>query len=229
MNDKTFVYGGRHFTPIRRFGKQDDDIFKITQKLRRDPELKDVNRNYTHKDFYAAATDKSCDIFQCEENGLFYVPCEYELQQYLIDSEPNSESQTMPKKRVHRKNRFDETYKQEGTDTYESVLQENILKNGSDSDLYVWIYHQYKQSFDWGNARLNLHKMFNPDQVKDITDILKANRIQTFTFSADWSGAIDIAWLFTKNGYVLKGMVTILNPTDIKSVVPAYLFVKEAL
>ena len=34
------------------------------------------------KIFYAAATDKECDIFQCLENGKLYVPCTHELQQY---------------------------------------------------------------------------------------------------------------------------------------------------
>lgn len=202
MNDKTFVYGDRHFTPIQKFEKQDGDTVKISQKLRSDSDLETVNRSHTDEDFYAMAPDK-CSMYPVEL--------------------------TIPKRNAHRKNRFDETYKQEGTDTYESVLRENILKNGPNSDLYVWIYHQYKQSFDWGNARLNLHKIFNPDHVKDVAAILKENHIQAFTFSADWSGAIDIAWLFTQNGYVLKGMVTILNPTDIKTVVPAYLFVKETL
>lgn len=202
MNDKTFVYGDRQFTPIRKSEKQDGDTVKISQKLRSDQDLETVNRSHTDEDFYATALDK-CSIYPVEL--------------------------TIPKRNAHRKNRFDETYKQEGTDTYESALQENILKNGPDSDFYVWIYHQYKQSFDWGNARLDLHKMFNPDHVKDVAAILKENHIQAFTFSADWSGAIDIAWLFTQNGYVLKGMVTILNPTDIKTVVPAYLFVKETL
>lgn len=202
MNDKTFVYGDRQFTPIRKFEKQDGNTVKISQKLRSDPDLETVNRSHTDEDFYATAPDK-CSMYHVEL--------------------------TIPKRNAHRKNRFDETYKQEGTDTYESVLRENILKNGPDSDLYVWIYHQYKQSFDWGNVRLDLHKIFNPDHVKDVAAILKENHIQAFTFSADWSGAIDIAWLFTQNGYVLKGMVTILNPTDIKTVVPAYLFVKETL
>ena len=34
-------------------------------------------------DFYAASTDKKCDIFRCVENGRLYVPCQYELQQYM--------------------------------------------------------------------------------------------------------------------------------------------------
>jgi len=37
---------------------------------------------YAYQDFYAAATDKECDIFQCLENGKLYVPCTHELQQY---------------------------------------------------------------------------------------------------------------------------------------------------
>ena len=34
---------------------------------------------YDYKDFYTVSTDKECDIFRCEENGLLYVPGKNEL------------------------------------------------------------------------------------------------------------------------------------------------------
>ena len=34
---------------------------------------------YDYKGFYAISTDKECDVFRCEENGLLYVPGKNEL------------------------------------------------------------------------------------------------------------------------------------------------------
>ena len=34
---------------------------------------------YEYKGFYAISTDKECDVFRCEENGLLYVPGKNEL------------------------------------------------------------------------------------------------------------------------------------------------------
>jgi hypothetical protein len=90
MNKEQFEYGGYHFIPERRFNQQDGDFFSITRKLNSDRELgffaADYNNGqkfpYSYDDFYAASTDKKCDVFRCVENGKLYVPCQYELQQY---------------------------------------------------------------------------------------------------------------------------------------------------
>ena len=39
---------------------------------------------YDYKDFYTFSTDKECDIFRCEENGLLYVPGKNELFKMCI-------------------------------------------------------------------------------------------------------------------------------------------------
>lgn len=93
MSKMPFEYGGKHFIPVRQFTKKDGDLFKITHRLRSDRELgffqadyygkASKKVDYSHKDFYAASTDKNCDIFRCIENGKLYVPCEYELQEYM--------------------------------------------------------------------------------------------------------------------------------------------------
>ena len=86
MSDrKTFEYGGYHFTPIRKFHKKEGDFFAISKRLASDPNLglctyQDRQKApYDYKDFYTVSTDKECDIFRCEENGLLYVPGKNEL------------------------------------------------------------------------------------------------------------------------------------------------------
>ena len=39
MDSRAFAYGGRHFVPVRKFGKADGDFFQITCRLKRDLEL----------------------------------------------------------------------------------------------------------------------------------------------------------------------------------------------
>ena len=86
MSDrKTFEYGGYHFTPIRKFQKKEGDFFAISKRLASDPNLGLCTYQgrqkvpYDYKGFYAISTDKECDVFRCEENGLLYVPGENEL------------------------------------------------------------------------------------------------------------------------------------------------------
>ena len=116
MSEKTFVYGGKQFIPVRQFHGKEGDFFAITRRLRKDLELGffqedyygkgSKKADYSHESFYAASTDKNCDIFRCLENGKYhsfylwrphkncdifrclengklYVPCEYELQEYM--------------------------------------------------------------------------------------------------------------------------------------------------
>ena len=86
MSDrKTFEYGGYHFTPIRKFQKKEGDFFAISKRLASDPNLGLCTYQgrqkvpYDYKGFYAISTDKECDVFRCEENGLLYVPGKNEL------------------------------------------------------------------------------------------------------------------------------------------------------
>ena len=88
MNDMTFEYGGYHFTPHRKFrGKTEGDFVSVNQKMRTDTELglfSDRTRSgyradYSYDDFYAASTDKDCDIFRCVETSRLYVPGANEL------------------------------------------------------------------------------------------------------------------------------------------------------
>ena len=99
MSDrKTFEYGGYHFTPIRKFHKKEGDFFAISKRLASDPNLglctyQDRQKApYDYKDFYTVSTDKECDIFRCEENGLLYVPGKNE---FLFTMNQNRKSGTL--------------------------------------------------------------------------------------------------------------------------------------
>ena len=89
-----FSYGGFHFIPVRQFEKDEGDFFALSKRLEIDPALglsayKERQKfPYTHKDFYAATADKTCDIVRCLENGRLYVPGEREL---FIYHDPYSE------------------------------------------------------------------------------------------------------------------------------------------
>ena len=85
---QTFEYGRYHFIPHRKFrGKSEQDFFAVSSKLRTDWNLglfsdrqrKGFKADYEYDDFYAASTDKECDIFRCVETGRLYVPCANEL------------------------------------------------------------------------------------------------------------------------------------------------------
>ncbi len=82
---QSFEYGGYHFTPLRRFRGNEGDFFAISRRLETDPQLgictyKERQKiPYDYEGFYAASTDKSCDIFRCDENGRMYVPGRNEL------------------------------------------------------------------------------------------------------------------------------------------------------
>lgn len=91
MEKQAFEYMSYHFIPVRQFNKK-EDFFTVTRRLKSDLELGFFDDDYygkgsrkaayAYQDFYAAATDKECDIFQCLENGKLYAPCTHELQQY---------------------------------------------------------------------------------------------------------------------------------------------------
>ena len=98
MEHTPFEYGGLHFIPERQFepaGKHHSLIH--VSRLRLDVELGFCKKgyaypskfNYSHEGFYAASTDKKCDIFRCVENGRLYVPSENDLQ--LYEELPNRE------------------------------------------------------------------------------------------------------------------------------------------
>lgn len=87
-----FLYQGYHFKPVRQF-TEEENFWEVTDRLCRDVELGMMEADYyglqkhpySHKKFYAASTDKTADIFLCFENQKEYIPCEHELQQYVME------------------------------------------------------------------------------------------------------------------------------------------------
>lgn len=92
-----FTYGGHHFTPYGLFSvKEKNDFNYLMRKLCTDTELgffadgKTVGGmqkyRYDYSAFYAAADNRTFDIFKCSENGKLYVPGEFELFGYMGDN-----------------------------------------------------------------------------------------------------------------------------------------------
>jgi hypothetical protein len=106
---RVFEYGGYHFVPYRQFRrgeinrhpKGDSRPWKMDGQYAMCNMWTDFDlclfaddrphkrRDYSHESFYAASTDRECDIFKCVENGRLYVPSANELFGY-----------TEPKQRV---------------------------------------------------------------------------------------------------------------------------------
>ncbi len=91
------------------------------------------------------------------------------------------------------------------------------------------IYRQYEISKDSGNQRLNLYDVIWENQVENLVKIMRENGIEEFTFSSTWSSAIEIAWLFQKNGCKLESLIEINSQyketfKEEHRKVPAYLF-----
>jgi len=87
VQTKTFEYGGYHFTPERKIGRNAGDFDAIMRRTRSDFSLGlstyDWRKaDYSYEGFYAASTDKNCDLFRCVENGRLYMPALNELFEY---------------------------------------------------------------------------------------------------------------------------------------------------
>lgn len=71
------------------------------------------------------------------------------------------------------------------------------------------VWYDYENSRDCGNERLDISAVLWNSEVPEIVSCLKRNNIKSFTFSATYTSAIEIAWMFQKEGCVLAGMVEV--------------------
>ena len=89
---EVFKYGGYHFIPYRQFRKGEidrpapndsrpwkNDMQYAMRNMRSDGLNLTSKNGYNYDGFYAASTDKGCDIFRCVETGRLYVPGANEL------------------------------------------------------------------------------------------------------------------------------------------------------
>lgn len=91
MQHQSFEYGGYHFIPERCFSEEENHFFRISRRQCLDKELGFCKPGYTYESkypysyesFYAASTEKECDLFRCVENGKLYLPCQNDLQEYM--------------------------------------------------------------------------------------------------------------------------------------------------
>ena len=91
MVKKPFEYVGYHFISERVLTKEENDLYKISNRQCIDKELGfckpgysyESKYPYSYESFYEASSDKNCDLFRCFENGRLYIPCQNDLQIYM--------------------------------------------------------------------------------------------------------------------------------------------------
>lgn len=76
-------------------------------------------------------------------------------------------------------------------------------------EAYVKVYRLYEDAVECGNEYIDLNDAIWEKDVADLIQNLRENGVEHFTFSSTWSGAVEIAWLFTQNGCTLEGLVEI--------------------
>ena len=72
------------------------------------------------------------------------------------------------------------------------------------------IWREYEVARENGNKRLDIGEVVWDRDVEGLISCMRENGIKEFTFSSNWSGAVETAWLFTQNGCELIG-ITELN------------------
>lgn len=88
---------------------------------------------------------------------------------------------------------------------YEDLLQE-VRAEGEDFGNMMRLYSEMKKR---GNERLDVSGSYT--EPEEIIQMFKKFGVTEFTFSSNWTNAMDTAWAFTKMGCNLKGMVEIYS------------------
>lgn len=88
---------------------------------------------------------------------------------------------------------------------YQELLQE-VRADGEDFSSMMRLYSEMKQR---GNKLLDVSGSYT--EPERIIQMFKEFGVKEFTFSSNWTNAKDTAWVFTKMGRNLKGMVEIYS------------------
>lgn len=110
------------------------------------------------------------------------------------------------------KAQYDEAKKAGSTEGQEAAreayhrLEEQIASKGNS---YARIYRLYSEAQERGNEYIDLNDTIWDEQVPALIGSLREYGIERFTFSSTWSSAVETAWLFTRNGCRLEGLVEI--------------------
>ena len=130
------------------------------------------------------------------------------------------------------KTRYDEAESQKNTEGMEAArksYQELIKKIKERGKNYEKVFKLYEAAAERGNDYIDLNDVIWDKEVAGLIASLRENGIEHFTFSSTWSSTVETAWLFTKNGCTLKGMVQINSAykaiaSEEYERIPAYLF-----
>lgn len=108
---------------------------------------------------------------------------------------------------------------------HQALMAEIEIRGGS----YGKVFQLYEDAMERGNEYIDLRDVIWDKDVAGLISSLRENGIEHFTFSSTWSGAVETAWLFTRNGCILEGLVEINGTctrigTDEYEKVHGYLF-----
>ncbi len=138
-----------------------------------------------------------------------------------------------------RKNQFEELYTkvEEARKLYKAGEREKarikyrkIEKTLTEQKIeFRTIWAMYYKAKENKNQYIDFNEDIRNSEVEYLVKILRDNGIKKFTFSSGWSDAVKTAWLFTKNGCILEGLIQINSSfesfkTGEKIKIPAYLF-----
>jgi hypothetical protein len=101
IQPRTFEYGGYHFTPERKLRGREKDFDTAMRRASTDFGLglstyEWRKAEYSYEGFYAASTDKNCDLFRCVETGRLYMPALNELFTYREPRQRNRPPASRP-------------------------------------------------------------------------------------------------------------------------------------
>ena len=101
--------------------------------------------------------------------------------------------------------RNDEAGRQAARDAHKA-WGEAIDAKGQD---YANLYRLYEEAQERGNELIDISEVVWDNKVEALIASFRAYGIERFTFSSGWSDAVETAWLFTRQGCRLEGLVEI--------------------
>lgn len=114
------------------------------------------------------------------------------------------------------KARFQTAKAANDAETMEQVRAERKALGESieaESDAFDRIYDLYESARERGNEYIDISESYDYRDESSLIACLREYGIDAFTFSSRWSSAVESAWVFTKLGCTLMGMVEISSQT----------------
>ena len=103
----------------------------------------------------------------------------------------------------------------EARKVYARFKKRIITEKGTE---YAKAFRLFTEAWDKGNNYIDFNDTLKDEEVPKFVETLRSLGFRKFTFSSSWSGAVETAWAFIKNGCLLEGMIEINGePRDIFS------------